>query len=104
MSGLQPPEYEAEFYQEQNKLMEIVFEKKFDNWNLSWKKYINQVYSKLNNNPYWIWVFLCGFYKFVKDEGHIKLNRKNRVYKDMQNRIYKIIGDYYQVKKYISEL
>lgn len=104
MSGLQPPEYETEFYITQNKLMETVFEKTFEDWNLSWKKYIAQVYKKLDNNPYWIWAFLCGFYGFIKNEGHIKLNRKNRIYKDMGFRIYKIIGDHYQVKKYISEL
>lgn len=104
MSGVQPPEYEEEFYVKQNQLMEMVFNKHFENWNLSWKKYINIVYTKLNNNPYWIWIFLCGFYRFIKEEGHLEKNRRIRLYKDLNERIYRILGDHYQVKKYISEL
>jgi hypothetical protein len=101
---LEKPEYEAEFYLKQNEMMELRYEKIFETWSLSWNKYINAIYKRLNNNPYWIWVYLCGFHKFVKEEGHISEDRHSRLYQDMNNRIYRIIGDYYQVKRYVEDL
>lgn len=101
---LEKPEYDNEFYLNQNKMMELRYEKIFSNWKLSWKSYKNEAYNRLNNNIYWIWIFLCGFEKFIQSINPNKKPKRETIYKDMNDRIYRIIGDHYQVNKYISEL
>lgn len=100
---LEEPEFEPEFYLSQNSAMTARYSKVFKRWGLSWNKYYNYVSEKLRNNHYWLWVYLCGFEKFLQ-EDFAKEGRKARVYKDADQRIRRIIGDHFQVQEYINQL
>lgn len=101
---LDSPQFEIEFYENQNLIMQKRFSNLFITWKLSWNKYYNYVSFKLRNNPYWIWVFLCGFEKFVKEQSLEPVNRRKRLYKDADSRIARIIDDYYKIQSYIDSL
>lgn len=101
---LEPPEFEEEFYEEQIAKMQERYAKIFSNWKLSWDKYYNYAAFKLKNKKYWIWIFLCGFEKFLKEQSSESNGRRQRLYKDADNRIYRIIGDSYKVEEYIRSL
>lgn len=101
---LAKPEFEPEFYNEQIEMMSKRYSILFSNWKLSWKKYIEYVSKSLRNNPYWIWVYLCGFEKFVQEQSSEPENRRKRLYKDADSRIARIISDTYKVEEYIRSL
>jgi hypothetical protein len=100
--------YDFEFYKKQNDIMEERNSKIFEAVGLSWSKYIKNARYKLKNNIYWIWVFLCGFETFLKENSNLKYNDKNYLnnilYKDAEDRIYRIIGDHNKVEDYIKSL
>lgn len=100
---LEPQEFEDEFYLSQNEKMTSRYSKIFKKWGLSWNKYYEYVAGKLRNNHYWLWVFLCGFEKFLQ-EDFTKQGRKVRLYKDADSRIFRIVGDFFQVETYIKNL
>lgn len=101
---IEEPEFEAEFYTNQIEQMKNRYSKLFSAWNLSWNKYYDHVCFRLRYNNYWIWIFLCGFEKFIKEQSSESKGRRNRIYKDAENRIYRIIGDTYKIQEYIRSL
>lgn len=101
---IEKPEFEPEFYAKQIEQMANRYSKLFSKWNLSWKKYYDYVCYKLRDNQYWIWIFLCGFEKFIKEKSEESKGRRNRLYKDADMRIYRIIGNTYQIENYIRSL
>jgi hypothetical protein len=101
---LDTPDYEPEFYENQIKIMEERYSKIFKKWNLNWEKYNNYVVSKLKNKKYWIWCYLCGFEKFIQEQGDEKKGRHQRLYKDADERTKRIIGDYFKVQSYVRSL
>lgn len=101
---LQNPEFSEDFYEEQNQKMRDRYALIFKKWQLSWDKYFNYVSEKLKYNPYWIWVFLCGFERFLQKEGDEKTSRHKRLYKDADERIFRIRGDYFKIQDYIKSL
>jgi hypothetical protein len=101
---LAQPEYEPEFYKEQLKLMTQRFSILFKEWKVSWGKYFDYVSKALRNNIYWLWVYFCGFEKFVKEQGSSEKNIRTRLYKDADSRIARIIGDNFKINNYINSL
>jgi len=98
------PDYEPEFYEKQIKMMEDRYSKLFKKWNLSWDAYHNHVIEKLRNKRYWVWCYLCGFEKFVQEQGDTKRGRCDRLYKDADERIRRIVGDYFKIQYYVKSL
>lgn len=101
---IEEQEFDNEFYEEQIKIMEERYSKYFNSWKLSWNKYKRYVAKALRENRYWIWIYYCGFEKFLKESSSIKINRKTRLYKDADERIARIIGDFYKVQNYVKSL
>lgn len=101
---LDNPDYEVEFYENQIKMMEERYEIIFSRWGLSWGKYYNYVKKQLKNKKYWMWSYLCGFEKFIQEEGNESLNRRIRLYKDADARIARIIGQFYKSQNYNNSL
>jgi hypothetical protein len=101
---LQNPEFEEDFYKDQNQKMQERYSAHFKKWNLSWDVYFSYVSEKLKHNTYWIWVFLCGFEKFLQNQSFEKESRRKRLYKDADERIFRIIGDYAKIQDYIKSL
>ncbi len=101
---LAQPEFEPEFYKEQLKLMVQRFSKLFREWKVNWSKYFEYVSKALRNNTYWLWVYFCGFEKFVKEQGSSEKNIRARLYKDADSRIARIIGDNFKIDSYIRSL
>jgi len=101
---LAEPDFEPEFYEQQIIMMEKRYSKLFLKWHLSWNKYYNYVRSQLRQKDYWIWVYLCGFEKFVQEQGIEKEGRQKRLYQDADQRIARIIDDHYKVQNYVRDL
>lgn len=98
------PDYEPEFYENQIKMMEDRYSKLFKKWNLSWDAYHSYVIEKLRDKRYWVWCYLCGFEKFVQEQGDEERGRRNRLYKDADERIKRIVGDYFKIQDYVKSL
>lgn len=101
---LEEPEFEPEFYDTQINKMCDRYSKLFQKWGLSWKAYYEYVYYKLRGKQYWLWVYLCGFEKFVQEQGDERKGRHTRLYKDADQRVGRIIGDYFKIQDYIKTL
>lgn len=101
---LEPPEFEPEFYEAQIKKMADRYAKLFKKWGLSWDAYYNYVTDKLHSKQYWMWVYLCGFEKFVQEEGDQEKGRRTRLYKDADARIRRIVGDFFKIQEYVKQL
>lgn len=102
------PDQDLDFYIQQNKIMEERYSVIFKKNDLSWKKYISNAYAKLGNNVYWMWIFLCGLETFLKSNNSLKFKNKDLItkslYKDAEDRIYRIIGDSKKNEEYIKSL
>jgi len=98
------PEFEPEFYSEQISIMEIRYSKIFKSWKINWDSYYKKIQHSLRNKQYWIWAYLCGFEKFIQEQGWNSDNRKNRLQKDAKQRIKRIIGDHFKIEEYIKSL
>lgn len=101
---LSKPEFEPEFYEKQVELLTGRYSKLFKKWNISWNKYKNYIYSKLKYNTYWIWIFLCGFEKFIQEQTQDKFNLRARIYHDANTRIYLMLKDEISVQTYLRSL
>lgn len=101
---LEDPEFEPEFYDQQVAMMEERYAKIFKKWKLNWKSYYDNIRTKLRNNQYWIWVYLCGFEKFIQEEGYKSNKRVDRLKRDASERIRRIIGDNLKIEEYIKSL
>jgi hypothetical protein len=101
---LEDPEFEPEFYEYQIALMKERYLIIFKSWGINWKLYYEYVSEKLRHKQYWIWVYLCGFEKFIQGDGSIVQGRKTRIYKDADSRIRRIIGDSFKIEDYINSL
>lgn len=97
-------ELEPAFYVDQILMMEERYEKIFKEWGVKWDKYYEKVKEKLRNQPYLIWVYLCGFEKFIQEEGWIRKKRKDRLKKDARERIKRVIGVSLKNEEYIKSL
>lgn len=95
---------DLEFYKKQNEQMVERYIIYFKKWGINWKEYYKFVINRLNNNDYWIWCFLCGFEKFLQEEGWKERGRKENLYKDAESRIWRIIGHFYKNKEYLRNL
>ena len=98
---------EIDFYKNQISLMEERYEILFRKNKISWNKYYDFALKRLNNNLYYIWIFLCGLETFIKAqhfETKDKSNLTKNLYKDAENRIYRILGDSRKVDEYIKSL
>ena len=98
------PDLDPEFYEHQIKMMSERYAKIFKKWKLSFSSYYDYVSSQLQNKKYWLWIFLCGFEKFIQEKGDVKEGRRIRIYKDADNRISKIIGSYFKERNYVKSL
>jgi hypothetical protein len=74
---------------------------------LSWSNYISSAASRLNST-YYLWIFMCGLETFLKANNNLimkdKKNLTKSLYKDAEDRIYRIIGDSKKIKDYIDSL
>ena len=110
---LEEQEFEDEFYKEQIKMMEERYSKHFLKCKFrfkykervynkaSWKKYKEYICEKLKNNQYWIWVYYCGFEKFLQETKEPSCKKLEA---DANERIARIIGDFYKVQSYVKSL
>ena len=96
------PEFTPEFYKEQIEMMEERYSKYFLKCKLSWNKYNNRICKSLKYNQYWIWIYYCGFEKFLQ-ETHSKPSAV-QLETDADNRIARIIGDFYKNQNYVKSL
>lgn len=98
------PEFEKEFYEKQNELMvqryQIIFKQNKKNW----KKYFSHAKKQLRNDHYWIWIFLCGLEKFLKDNSKLCDVSEQIVFDDANQRIARIIGNHFKIKKYLDSI
>lgn len=101
---LEEPEFEEAWYAEQNKKMAARYGVLFQRWKLSWNKYFTHVQERLRYNEYWIWVYLCGFEKFVQEQAGTRTGLRKRLEKDQDERIRRIVGDFYKIQDYIKTL
>ena len=100
---LQSPDYEPDFYLTQNEMMCRRYEQHFKRWGHRWRPYINDVRKRLREKPYWIWVFLTGFERFLQTKGHGEVTQK-ALEDDKEERIGRVIGDYFKVSSYVKGL
>ncbi len=96
------------FYTHQIDLMAKRYSLIFKKRNFSWNKYYNEVVSKLDNNMYWVWCFMCGFETIIKEENSFKIKNR-KVWKQFINKntitkIASIIGSTKKVEKYVESL
>jgi hypothetical protein len=98
---------EIEFYEKQISLMIERYKILFDKNKLSWNNYYTFALKKLNNNLYYVWIFLCGLETFIKG-FNFEVKDKNllaqNLYKDAERRIYRIIGNSKKIDDYINSL
>ena len=96
------PEFEPEFYEEQIRFMEERYAKYFLKWKFSWNKYKRYVSDSLRGNQYFLWIYLCGFEKFLQEIN----DRPTRLvlYKDAKSRIARIMDDFYKTQDYVNSL
>jgi hypothetical protein len=101
---LNAPEFESDFYEKQIELMESRYSRLFKNWGVKWDAYIKYVTAKLKNNRYWLWIFLCGFEKFIKEQSQESNGRRDRIYKDADIRIRMMIKDDLKFQEYMRSI
>jgi hypothetical protein len=100
---LESPDFELEFYDEQNRMMMERYVVVFKKWKIPWKTYVKDVEKRLRNRKYWLWSYLVGIEKFIQDMGE-NVPSKELVEKDKDSRISRIVGDFYKVEQYIRNL
>jgi hypothetical protein len=100
---LDSPDFEPEFYDEQNRMMMERYVVVFKKWKIPWKTYVKDVEKRLRNRKYWLWSYLVGIEKFIQDMGE-NVPSKELVEKDKDSRISRIVGDFYKVEQYIRNL
>jgi|694.fasta_scaffold01232_48 hypothetical protein len=100
---LDSPDFELEFYDEQNRMMMERYVVVFKKWKIPWKTYVKDVEKRLRNRKYWLWSYLVGIEKFIQDMGE-NVPSKELVEKDKDSRISRIVGDFYKVEQYIRNL
>jgi len=100
---LDSPDFEPEFYDEQNRMMMERYVVVFKKWKIPWKTYVKDVEKRLRNRKYWLWSYLIGIEKFIQDMGE-NVPSKELVEKDKDSRISRIVGDFYKVEQYIRNL
>jgi hypothetical protein len=100
---LDSPDFELEFYDEQNRMMMERYVVVFKKWKIPWKTYVKDVEKRLRNRKYWLWSYLIGIEKFIQDMGE-NVPSKELVEKDKDSRISRIVGDFYKVEQYIRNL
>jgi len=100
---LDSPDFELEFYDEQNRMMMERYVVVFKKWKSPWKTYVKDVEKRLRNRKYWLWSYLVGIEKFIQDMGE-NVPSKELVEKDKDSRISRIVGDFYKVEQYIRNL
>lgn len=108
MSNTHDPDFDVEFYIAQNSMMKERYAALFKKRGLSWKKYLDNATFKLKRNVYYIWTFLCGLDTFLKQTNDLnfedKKNLYRMLYKDAEERIYRILGDDKKIEDYIRSL
>jgi len=98
------PEFELSFYENQNQLMINRYKIIFKEHKKNWRKYFSHAKKQLKNNVYWIWIFLCGFEKFLKENPNLSQVSENKLMEDCSQRIGRIIGNYYKIQKFIKSI
>jgi hypothetical protein len=102
------PDQDHNFYVKQNEIMQQRYSLLFKKRKLSWNNYITSAKNKLGNNIYFMWIFLCGLDTFLKANNDLSFNNKSllmsSLYKDAEDRIYRIIGDSKKNEEYIRSL
>lgn len=102
------PDQDIEFYIQQNNAMTQRYSVLFNKRKISWKNYIDVANKKLGNNIYFMWIFLCGLDTFLKANNNLDFENKKTLmkslYKDAEERIYRIIGDSRKNEEYIRSL
>jgi hypothetical protein len=100
---LQSPDFEPEFYLAQNEMMCRRYMARFKEWGIRWSPYISDVRKRLCDKPYWIWVFLTGFERFLQTRGLGDVTQR-ALDEDKDERIGRVIGDFYKVSRYVKGL
>jgi hypothetical protein len=100
---LASPEFEPEFYIEQNKKMIARYEKIFKKWRAGWTMYYKDVCKRLRNREYWLWNYLVGLEKFIQEQVDQKPS-KELLEQDKNSRISRIVGDFYKTENYVKGL
>ena len=99
-----PPEFESSFYEKQNQQMEERYSIYFKKWKINWKSYKTYIEKSLRFNSYWMWIYWVGFEKFLQEDSAVEKGRRNRLYKDADDRIARIIGDHFKIEGYLKSL
>jgi hypothetical protein len=100
---LDSPDFEPAFYDEQIRLMAERYIVMFKKWKYPWKTYLKDVEKRLRNRKYWMWNYMVGLEKFVKDIGD-NLPSRELIEKDKDSRISRIVGDFYKFEQYVRNL
>jgi len=95
---IQSQEFENEFYEKQIEIMSKRYSEIFRKWNIKWNRYYEIISTKLRNNPYCIWIFLCGLENFIKNSSE-KEERRKRLYKDAEYRTNYIVKYYFKIRE-----
>ena len=108
------PDYEIDFYIEQNKFMLARYEAIFKSYRLPWKTYISKVNFKLRNNQYFLWIFLCGLEPLLREIAEARKCYKNlklfqdyvkpKLAKDRNIRCYNIYQPFVKEQQYVQDL
>jgi len=99
---LESPDFEESFYLAQNEMMRARYAKLFRKWKVSWSRYYKDAENRLRKRPYWLWIFLVGFQKFIADNP-VGVTEK-ALEDDKEARISRIVGDFYKVERYVRGL
>jgi hypothetical protein len=95
---IESQEFENEFYEKQIEIMSKRYSEIFKKWNINWNNYYEKISLKLRNNPYCIWIFLCGLENFIKKPSQ-KEGRRKRLYKDAEYRANYIVKNYFKIRE-----
>lgn len=100
-----PPEFDPDFYRQQNLYFVKIYGEQFRKWKLTWVPYYNKVRQRLRQNEYWIWVFLCGLKPFINEQDpKDRESLVKRLAEDARLRCWKITHPSDVIDEYIREL
>lgn len=96
---IEKQEYEIEFYVSQNDIMKKRYSISFKELKINWINFINWVENELEQNEYWIWIFLCGLEGRMKEKDF-----KKNIKQDSIRRFYNIKGELNKIKEYVRNI
>lgn len=100
------PEFEKEYYDKQIILMSKRYKNMFHLQKLNWNSFLKYVKSKLNDNSYRLWIFLCGLDSVLKDcaTKKTKAEKMKLLNASSKIRIFKITKDDEEIDFFLKNI